>query len=79
MVREEYKQKFLELTPTGNIPPNPTYLYEYELPDDLEEVKYLQSYKQIVRDYSVYLNNKNQFVIACNEAPVILCYRPTGV
>ena len=79
MIKEKYKKKYVELKLTGEIPPIPKYLYEYELPIDFNKPYFIIGYNhedERIFDFDLYLNNKNKLVFACNQTPAILCYKP---
>lgn len=78
-IRDEYKKKYVELKLTGSVPTHPSYLYEYELPEDFDEVIVTVDYENKLIDNKVYLNNENTLILASNVTPLILCYKPEGV
>ena len=80
-IKEEYKIKYQELSLTGNIPRHPRFLYEYNLPDDFEEIKE-QVYGDETRNgepYRLYLNNNNELVLASNLTPLVIGYKPENI
>ena len=76
----DFNKKYKELNMTGNIPTHPKYIYEYECPNDLEEIISLIAYDddRDTSDYITYINNQNERVIASNIVPLTICYRPKG-
>ena len=80
-IKEEYKIKYQELSLTGNIPQHPSFLYEYNLPDDFEEIKE-QVYGDETRNgepYRLYLDNNNKLVLASNLIPLVIGYKPENI
>ena len=80
-IKEEYNKKYTELSLTGNIPQNPKYLYEYELPKDFETPLGILSYSNeqyIMQDktFEICLNSANKLVLNANETPLVFCYKP---
>lgn len=79
MLKEKYKKKYVELVLTGEIPPIPQYLYEYNLPEDFDEPIFIVGYskgEERIVDFDIYLDKKNKLVLACNQTPAIFCYKP---
>ena len=79
MIKEEYKKKYVELILTGEIPVNPYFMYEYKVPVDLDVPMHILGFTkedEIIVDFDLYLNKKNELVFACNQTPAILCYKP---
>lgn len=77
-MKEKYNKKYKELNLTGNIPQNPHFLYEYELPIDFGKIISLLDFSKEVKEitYDIYLNNQNTLVLSCNITPVVLAYKP---
>ena len=79
MLKEKYKKKYVELILTGEIPPIPQYLYEYNLPEDFDEPIFIIGYRnedEKIVDFDIYLDKNNKLVFACNQTPAVLCYKP---
>lgn len=79
MLKEKYKKKYVELALTGEIPPIPQCLYEYNLPEDFDEPIYIVGYtkeEERIVDFDIYLDKKNKLILACSQTPAILCYKP---
>lgn len=78
---KEIREKYKELQLTGNIPQNPNFLYEYELPDDMGEDLAIMKFGdrgeyEKSNDYELCLNLHNQPTLICNYTPVVLYYKP---
>lgn len=76
-IKDEYNKKYAELSLTGNIPINPKYIYEYELPKDFDEpIKVISALDNSSIDYEICINRNNELVLNTDLTPAYLCYKP---
>ena len=76
-IKEEYNKKYAELSLTGNIPQNPKYTYEYDLPKDFDEaIKVISALDNSEVEYEICLNRNDELVLNTDLTPAYLCYRP---
>lgn len=70
-----FANAYRELTPTGNIPQNPHFLYEYDYPNDcLLAREIINGYSENIVEFEVAAAQNCQKVISTNVSPAILRY-----
>ena len=71
-----FANSYRELALTGNIPPNPHFLYEYDYPNDCLFAREIVTYNddEDIVEFEVSANSNGQKVINTNRTPVVLRY-----